>query len=148
MKTHTLTDAAIGVAPAALFVTWVVTLFWVADGGPWVRAAHILVFFVAAYGFGAVAQLRADSRLDEVELAAARFGARWGLVTGVAFVSLLTFLPPIQSLLGEIAVALGRIEDRGMTGYSRLFLLGIVTTFVAQEIFRSLFTIGWRWSKR
>jgi hypothetical protein len=148
MKEKTFTDTALAVAPVVLFVTWVVTLFWVAGGEPWLRAAHILVFFVAAYGVGAAAQVRADRRLDEVELAAARFGARWGLVTGVAFMSALTFLPPIHSLLAEIAGALSRIEDRGMTGESRLFLLGIVTTFMAQETFRTAFTAAWKWSKR
>jgi hypothetical protein len=148
MKTKTLADTALDIAPIALFVTWVVTLFWVGDAGPWVRAANILFFFSAAYGVGAVAQARADRRLDEVELAAARFGARWGLMTGVAFVSALTFLPPIHSLLADVASAFSRIEDQAMTGESRLFLLGIVTTFIAQETFRSIFTIGWRWSKR
>jgi hypothetical protein len=126
----------------------VATLYWVGGGGPWLRAAHTLLFFVALYGAAAAAQVRADARMDEVELAAARFGARWGLVAGVAFVTLLTFLPPIHSLLAELAGVFDRIRDEAMTGDSRLFLLGIVTTFVAQEIFRSVFTAAWRWSKR
>jgi hypothetical protein len=148
MNEKTFTDTALAVAPVVLFVAWVVTLFWVGGGEPWLRAAHILVFFVAVSGVGAAAQVRADRRLDEVELAAARFGARWGLVTGVAFMSALTFLPPIHSLLAEIAGSLSRIEDRGMTGESRLFLLGIFTTFMAQETFRTVFTAAWKWSKR
>jgi hypothetical protein len=148
MKTKTFTDTALAIAPVALFVAWVGTLYWVGGGGPWLRAAHILFFFIAAYGVGAAAQVRADRRLDEVELAAARFGARWGLVSGIAFVSMLTFLPPIHSLLAEIAGVFSRIEDNSMTLESRLFLLGIVTTFVAQETFRSVFAAAWRWSKR
>jgi hypothetical protein len=148
MKEKTFTDTALGIAPVALFVAWVGTLYWVGGWGPWVRSAHILFFFIAIYGIGAVVQARADGRLDEVELAAARFGARWGLVSGVAFVTLLTFLPPIHALLAEVAEAFGRIEDKTMTRESRLFLLGIATTFVAQETFRSVFTAAWRWSKR
>ena len=148
MKKKTFTDTALGIAPVALVVAWVGTLYWVGGGGPWLRAAHTLSFFIAVYGVLAVAQVRADRRLDEVELAAARFGARWGLVTGVAFVTVLTFLPPIHSLLAEVADVFGRIEDEAMTLESRLFLLGIVTTFMAQETFRSLFAAAWRWSKR
>jgi hypothetical protein len=92
--------------------------------------------------------VRADSRLDEVELAAARFGARWGLVSGVLFMIVLTLLPPVHALLAEIATAFGRIEDNSMTAESRLFLLAIVTTFIAQETFRSVFSAAWTWSKR
>ena len=148
MQRKTFTDTAFAIAPVALFVAWVVTLFWVGDGRPWLRAAHTLIFFVALYGVGAVMQVRADRRLDEVDLAAARFGARWGLFVGVAFMTLLSFLPPIHSLLAEIAGVFGGLDDNSMTRESRLFLLGIVTTFVAQETFRSVFAAAWKWSKR
>jgi hypothetical protein len=148
MKKNTFTDTALGIAPVALLLAWVVTIFWVGDGRPWLRAANALVFFIAIYGVGAAAQVRADRRLDEVELAAARFGSRWGLVGGVAFMTLLTVLPPVHSLLAEIADVFGGLDDDSMTRESRLFLFGIVTTFVAQETFRSLFTAAWRWSKR
>lgn len=148
MKSKTVADIALGIAPVVLFLGWVVTLFWVGDGGGWLRVAHTLVFFIALYSVGAAAQVRADSRLDEVELAAARFGARWGLMGGFAFVSLLTLLPPIHSLLTEIAGVFSGLDDDSMTLESRLFLLGIVTTFVAQETFRSAFAAAWRWSKR
>jgi hypothetical protein len=148
MMKKTFTDTMLSIAPVALFLAWVATLYWVGGGPSWLRAAHILFFIIATYAVGAAAQVRADRRLDEVELAASRFGARWGLVSGVAFMTVLTFLPPIHSLLADVAGVFGRIEDRSMTGESRLFLLGIVTTFVAQETFRSVFTAAWRWSKR
>lgn len=148
MSSKTFTDPALGIAPFALFVAWVGTLYWVGGGGPWIRAVHTLIFFIAIYSVVAAAQVRADRRLDEVELAAARFGARWGLVSGVAFMTVLNLLPPFHSLLAEIAGVFSRIEDKSMTLESRLFLLGIVTTFVAQETFRSVFTAAWKWSKR
>jgi hypothetical protein len=69
-------------------------------------------------------------------------------VSGVALMTLLTFLPPIHSLLADIAGVFSRIEDRSMTLESRLFLLAIATTFIAQETFRSVFTAAWKWSKR
>jgi hypothetical protein len=148
MKKKTFTDIALVFAPVVLFVAWVGTLFWVGDGRPWLRAAHTLVFFVALYGVVAIAQVRADGRLDEVELAAARFGARWGLFVGYAFMTLLTFLPPIHSLLAELAEVFGGLDDDSMTRESRLFLVAIGMTFVAQEALRSVFAAAWKWSKR
>src|SRR5687768_8411691 len=102
MKRKTLADTALGIAPVALVLAWVLTLYWVRGGGLWLRVAPTILFFVAIYGVSAVAHVRADARLDEVELAAARFGARWGLVSGIAFMSLLSLLPPVHSLLAEI----------------------------------------------
>jgi hypothetical protein len=131
-----------------LIVTWAATLFWVGGGTPWVRAAHTLAFFIAISVVNAAIQVRADARLDEVELAAARFGARWGLVVGAAFMTVLTFLPPVHSLLAQIAAVFGGVEDRSMTRESRLFLFAILTTFMSQEIFRSVFTAAWHRSKR
>ena len=148
MKEKTFTDTALGIAIFALFVAWVVTLIWVVDRAPWLQTAHVLFFVIATFGVSAAAQVRADSRLDEVELAAARFGARWGLVGGVAFMTVLTFLPPIYSLLAEIAGVISRAEGYPMAVEARMFLFGIVTTFFAQETFRSVFAAAWRWSKR
>jgi hypothetical protein len=148
MKTKSFTDIALSIAPVALLVAWVATLVWVRDGGPWLRATPSLLFFIALYGVAAVAQVRAERRLDEVELAAHRFGARWGLVGGVAFMSALTLLPPTHSLLAEVMGVFSRIENRSMTGESRLFLFAIATTFMAQETFRTVFSAAWKWSKR
>ncbi len=148
MKKKTVLDTVLAITPVVLFLAWVGTLFWVGGAGPWVRAVHILIFFVAMYGVGVVIQVRADRRLDEVELAAARFGARWGVVGGVALMTILTFLPPVHSLLAALASVFGGIEDESMTRESRLVLFAILATSVAQEIFRSLFTAAWKWSKR
>jgi hypothetical protein len=144
----TSTDTALAIAPVVLFVAWVASLFWVGDGRPWLRAAHMLCFLIATYIAAAAAQVRADRRLDEVELAAARFGARWGLVSGFAFMTVLTLLPPVHSFLAELADVFGNLDDNSMTRESRLFLLAISMTFFAQETFRSVFTAAWKWSKR
>jgi hypothetical protein len=149
MKQKTFTDTALGVAPIVLFFVWVATLVWMRDAEPWHRTAHFLLFVIAAYGISAVAQVRADRRLDEVELAAARFGARWGLTAGIFFVTVLTFLPPVHSLLADIAGAFSRAHSGYPTSVeTRMFLLGIVTTFIAQETFRCIFAAAWKWSKR
>ena len=148
MTQKTATDTALGFAGAVLTVGWIVSMVWSQQQPDWVRAAVTLFFLIAISAAGATAHARADARLDEVELAAARFGARWGLVAGVLFMNVLIVLPPFHSLLTEIAGAL-----RGFNGFpraveGRMFLLGIVSTFVAQEAFRVLLAAGWKWSKR
>jgi hypothetical protein len=148
MKEKTLTDTALGFAQFALFAAWVATLVWIRPGEPWQRTALFLLFLLASFGVGIVAQVRSDRRLDEVELAAARFGARWGLLTGVLFMTALVMLPPVHTFLAETAGYFGRIESRAMTVESRLVLLAIITTCIAQETFRSMFTAAWKWSKR
>ena len=96
---------------AVLAVGWIVSMVWVVRQPDWLRSAQAIFFLIAAYAITATIHARADARLDEVELAAARFGARWGLVAGVAFMNVLTFLPPFQSLLTEFAGTLPRSMD-------------------------------------
>jgi len=149
MKQKTAADTALRFAIAALLIGWVVSMVWLAGQPDWVGSAATLFFLIAMWAVGAIIQARDDRRLDEVELAAVRFGARWGLVAGVAFMNALVFLPPFHSLLTEIAGFLDRTDGgfpRAVEG--RMFLLGIVSTFVAQEACRALLVAGWKWSKR
>jgi putative transcriptional regulator len=148
MREKTSTDTALAFAQFAFFATWVTALVWLRPEEPWQRTALFLSFLLASYGVVIVAHVRADRRLDEVELAAARFGARWGLLTGVLFMTVLVMLPPVHTFLAETAAYLGRIKSRAMTVESRLVLLAIITTSIAQEIFRSIFAAAWKWSKR
>ena len=148
MKQKTAIDTALGFALAVLAVGWIVSMVWVARQPDWVRSAQSVFFLIATSAVGATMNARADGRLDEMELAAARFGARWGLVAGVAFMNVLIFLPPVQSLLTEFAGALPRFNGFPRAVEGRIFLLGVVCTFVAQEAFRALLTAGWKWSKR
>ena len=148
MKQKTAADTALGFAAAVLTVGWVVSFVWVAQQPDWVRAAVTLVFLIAVSVAGAIAQARADGRLDEVELAAVRFGSRWGLVAGVAFMNVLIVLPPFHSLLTDFAGVLEGTNGFPRAVEGRMFLLGVVSTFFAQEAFRVLLAAGWRWSKR
>lgn len=148
MKQKTATDTALGFAGAVLTVGWIVSMVWTQKQPDWVRSGVTLFFLIAITAAGATAQARADGRLDEMELAAARFGSRWGLVAGVAFMTVLIVLPSFHSLLTEIAGALDRFNGFPRAVEGRMFLLGIVSTFVAQEAFRVLLAAGWKWSKR
>jgi hypothetical protein len=148
MKEKTFTDTALGVAQIPLAVAFVAALIWVADKPNWLGSSLIVVFIIASYALGITSQVRAENRLDEVELAAVRFGARWGHVAGVAFVLVLTFLPPVQSLLAGFAGALGRTSGYPGAVEPRMFLFGVTCTFAAQEVFRSVLAAAWKWSKR
>ena len=148
MKQKTAADTALGLAMAVLAVGWIASMVWAVRQPDWLRSAQAIFFLIAASVVTAIIHARADGRLDEVELAASRFGARWGLVAGVAFMNVLTFLPPFQSLLTEFAGTLPRFNGFPRAVEGRMFLLGIVSTFVAQEAFRSLLAAGWKWSKR
>jgi hypothetical protein len=148
MRQKTAADTALGLAMAVLVIGWLVSLIWTAPQPDWLRSAHSILFIIATSAVGATMHVRADGRLDEVELAAARFGSRWGLVAGVTFMNLLIFLPPFQSLLTQFAGTLGGFNGFPRAVEGRMFLLGMVSTFVAQEAFRSLLAAGWKWSKR
>jgi hypothetical protein len=148
MKEKTYIDTALSFAIFAMPFVFVATLFWVTREAPGLRTAHTFVFYLSLWALVAVKEARADERLDEVELTAARFGARWGLLAGFTFMFFLTLLPPVHALLADMADTLGRIEDKTMTGESRLFLLGGITVFLLQEIFRSVLAATWKWSKR
>ena len=148
MKQKSAVDTALKLAMAVVAVGWIGSMVWVVRQPDWLRSAHSIFFLIAASAVSAIMHARADGRLDEVELAAARFGARWGLVAGVAFMNLLIFLPPFQSLLTEFAGTLSGFNGFPRAVEGRIFLLGIVSTFVAQEAFRSLLAAGWKWSKR
>jgi hypothetical protein len=148
VQKKTLTDTALSLALAGLFVSFVVSLAWVVSLPEWQQASVILSFAAATFGLSAVKQARRERRIDEVELAALKFGSQWGLYAGVAPLSLVFFLAPVQSF--PIAVE-AWFENSG-SGHlpipARMFLLGIVSTFVVQEAARGLITAGWKWSKR
>ena len=148
MKQKSAVDTALKLAVAVVAVGWIGSMVWAVRQPDWLRSAQAIFFLIATSAVSAVMHARADGRLDEVELAAARFGARWGLVAGVAFMNFLIFLPPFQSLLTEFAGTLSGFNGYPRAVEGRIFLLGIVSTFLAQEVFRSLLAAGWKWSKR
>jgi hypothetical protein len=86
--------------------------------------------------------------MDEVELAAIRFGAQWGLITGTAVIVALWYMPPFQSLLVQFASSLDSPGGSQAPLPARMFLVGVVGLFVTQELARVAITAGWKWSMR
>jgi len=146
MERKTFTDTALNLGTALLVIGWMVTLVWSLRRPGWLQAMHTLVFVGGTYALGAVKQVRRERRLDEVELAARRFGAQWGMFAGVALVTVISL--PSQELIARFADWLRRSTETTTPITARMFLLGVVGTFVAQEISRVAMTAGWKWSKR
>jgi hypothetical protein len=148
MKQKTFADTALGITTFLMAVVFLVSVIWLAKKPYWLASAFILLATLVTWALATLMQVRAEGRLDEVELSAARFGGRWGLVAGVVFVVTLTYLPPIQSLLVELGAAFASTSGYPRAVEPRLFMFGVVCTFIAQELFRSLLAAAWKWSKR
>jgi hypothetical protein len=148
VQKKTFTDTALTLALGGLFVSFVVSLAWVLRLPEWQQASVILSFAAVTFGLSAVKQARLERRIDEVELAALRFGSRWGFYAGIAVLSLVFFLPPFQSFLIGVEAWFENSGSGHLPIPARMFLLGIVSTFVVQETARALITAGWKWSKR
>jgi uncharacterized membrane protein len=147
MQTRNSADTALGFALAGLVIAFVVSLTWVAQLSDWLRSLQVVSFVIAVYVVSTIMQTRAERRMDEVELAAARFGARWGLVIGIALLVILILLPPSQNFLVGFASSLESAEANTLPGDVQMFLLGIVSAMVAQEASRFVLVAGWKWSK-
>jgi hypothetical protein len=148
MQKKTFTDTALNLAVAGLLASFIVSLWWVLRLPEWQQASVILLFTAVMFGLGAVKQARRERRIDEVELAALRFGSQWGLYAGIAVLCLAFFLPPFQSFLVGVDAWFENSGSGDMPIPARMFLLGIVSTFVVQEAARVLITAGWKWSKQ
>jgi hypothetical protein len=145
MERKTFADTALNLGAAILGIGWIVGLAWSSRWPGWVQALHTLVFVGGIYGLGAVGQVRRERRMDEVQLAAHRFGAQWGMFVGVALMVILGLSSPFQVL---IAQWVNQTSDGTPPVPNRMFLLGIVSTFFAQEISRVALTAGWKRSKQ
>ena len=141
---RSLMDRAIGVAPYALAILFIASWPWVLKGEN--RATTLLFQVAIVLVASMLAEAYREHRIDEVELAAVRFGTTWGTFVGMCVVILLTFMPSIQSLL--VAVADWMDEPGNMSIERRLFIFGVTLTLILQLILRSLLTACWKLSKR
>lgn len=149
MERKTFTDTALNLGAATLAIGWLVmTLVWSMRWPGWLQALHTLVFVGGIYTLSAVGQVRRERRMDEFQLAARRFGAQWGMFGGVALMVVLSLSSPFQELIAQFADRGSRTSESTTPIATRMFLLGVVGTFVAQEISRVAMTTGWKWSKR
>jgi len=148
VQKKTFTDTALSLAIAGLLVTFIVSMVWIVRLPSWQQASVILAFNAVAWGLDALKRARRERRLDEVELAALRFGSQWGLYGGIAVIQLMLFVPPFQSFLVGLDTWFEENVSGALPTPAVMFMLGTLATFAAQETARVLITAGWKWSKQ
>lgn len=89
-----------------------------------------------------------EKLLDEVQLAGASFGARWG-ISAVIFVTLLaTFFAPLQGLIETAAASFGGGEKDLFSVPVRLFILGLVSAMIIELSAKFVAATFWHRTKR
>jgi hypothetical protein len=89
----------LGLAQLGILIVFVATLIGAQGAPEGVRAAVFIGLGLAAVTLGVFGQIRGQQRLDEVEVAAMRFGAQWSTVAATLLLILTLFLPPMHALL-------------------------------------------------
>lgn len=93
-------------------------------------------------------EARKERQLDEVELAAASFGARWSMAAVGAIVLLLLFVPPLHDAIVWFAQAYEANEDRPLPAPVGVFVFGFVLAMFVQLAAKSALGAAWIWTKR
>jgi hypothetical protein len=149
---RTALDAALfAVLPLSLIVC-AITLWRVPDVTPDVVTSLLAALTVINLAAGVGVQARRQGRMDEVQVAATRFGALWGPIAVAIFIFLVVFVPPAQSAVaGFGAWYEARYEDPGTSGVSPAvaqFAFGAVAALFVQLAAQSALRATWMWSKR
>ena len=142
MKQKTLISTAIIWAPAVLLIALIFSLQWVKPGD-YLFFLGFAVFMAA----GVLSDVWRDRGLDEVEKAAARFGAQWGTLAGVSASIVLAFLPPFQTWLVNLDNWMFESENM-VPSAVRMFVVGISFTVMLQTLAKSLMSAGWKFLKQ
>jgi hypothetical protein len=93
-------------------------------------------------------EARKEKQLDELELASASFGARWGVAVLGTVALLLLFVTPLQDAIVWFDQAYGNNEGRPLPTPVGVFLLGFLFAMFLQLTAKSVLGAAWMWSKR
>ena len=103
----------------------------------------ILTILITAIGIR-----RENTSMDEVELAAANFGARWSITVVVVFMLLLCFFSPLQEGIGNVFESVSGATDAPIPGTVLIFISGLLSAMVVLLGSKAVLTRAWLWSKR
>lgn len=103
----------------------------------------ILTILVTAIGIR-----RENTKMDEVELAAASFGSRWSITVVVAFMLLLCFFGPLQQAIDTIFGSAVGTGNGPIPGTVLIFISGLLSAIVVLLGSKAVLTRAWLWSKR
>ena len=143
-KTGSMLDIGLVISLAAFVATLIN-----AAAMPGILATGLLIVFTLAIAvIGIWREAHKEGQLDEVELAGASFGARWGVAAVIIIALLATFVPPLQSGINVMAAAFEASPASPIPASVRLFIAGLVCAMIVQLATKSLITLAWRRSKR
>lgn len=112
--------------------------------------AVVVLFAIAlaTTAIGVIREARKEESLDEVELAGASFGARWGIVAVILVALMMTFIAPLQGAIVNFSTLATNSEAAAMPAPAKVFILGLVTALAIQLIAKATLSTFWKWSKR
>jgi len=110
--------------------------------------ALLFGLMLAATVLGWWREARKETQLDELELAAASFGARWSVAVLGAVALLLLFVTPVHDAIVSFAQAYEDNEGRPLPAPVGVFIVGFVLAMVLQLTAKSALGAAWMLSKR
>ena len=108
----------------------------------------LFVLTVAITWIGARREAAKVTRLDEMELAAASFGARWGIAAVIFIALLVTFFAPLQDGIVAIVDVPNVRENPPVPLPAVVFAAGLVTAMLIQLSAAFVIARVWTWTKR
>jgi hypothetical protein len=132
----------------ASVVAWFAVLVNKHAFDPPIYSALLFTLMLMATLFGWWREMEKERELDELELAAASFGARWGV--GVLAISalLLLFVTPLQDAIVLFAESYEDNEGRPLPAPVGVFIMGFLLAVFLQQIAKSALGAMWKWTKR
>jgi hypothetical protein len=134
----------LGITGLSLAFAWIWFAKRLSDDGQTIGLVALLAFFVL---IAIVENVRRDRRLDEMELAASRFGARWALVAS-SILLCIPFMPAVQSLIVALEMELTGSGNEQLPTAVKIFVIGMVCSIVVQQLTAKALSAIWTLAKR
>ena len=108
----------------------------------------VLIIVVAAMGvLNTLREAYKESQLDEMQLAAASFGARWAVTIPLTLMLLVLFIPPLQNAVLSFTEALYASSQSPLPPLIRVFIMGAVLAVILQLSGKLLISAIWTRTK-
>ena len=137
------TLAQIALAAVAL-PFFVAVVWWTRDTPDTERGLILMGIVIATTVIGVFIDARAQRHLDEMEIAAAGFAARWSTVAVGLLAAFALFFIPFHSVLNELYASIRPDAD----GPPQMFVMGVVAALVVRALAAMLLRAGWMHAKR
>jgi hypothetical protein len=140
MNRRTYTRARL--AFLVLVVAYIVSLAWLKSGAA--KGSMLMVLVIG----GLLLEALNQRTLDEVELAAERFGMHWGTLVAGSVMFPLLLLPPVQSFVFGAERWMNQPGNAPLPTSVTLVILGMLMMAFGQLVASRLIAAGWKFLKR